>query len=269
MKYLCTTFCLSVLPFASLAEQQDLTEVETLPVQSQIVVSQDNSILEVQLNDKTKQTTDMSQEDEFAPTALSTWSASAFYLYNASTEKMLLVPSPGFEKGGFKANAQSASYTPEKFYDFETSASTNWTLGEDAKQNSKLLFLANASIKRRLVVAVPFLEVSQGLSFKKDYSQLSIGASSFIPTPWFFVLPKYTATYSNDNMNEFAYGVKENGWSSGWSVTALKPINKNWTFLAIYSAKKLEADLLAKSSQSESNQSFMMILSYQFNKKES
>ena len=205
--------------------------------------------------------------EEEAEVEMSPWSASAFYLYNATTEKMLLVPSPGYEMGGFKANAQSASYTPEKFYDFEAKASTNWTIGQDADKESKLLFMANASIKRRLVVAVPFIEVSKGLSFKSDYSQVSMGASTFIPTPWFFILPKYTATYSNANMNEFSYGVSEGGWSSGWGVTLLKPINKNWTFLAIYSAKKLEEDLRIKSDVDESNQSLMMILSYQFDKK--
>jgi len=197
----------------------------------------------------------------------SPWSASAFYLYNDATKKTLLVPSPGYEMGGFKVNAQSASFTSKKFYEFEAKASTNWSIGEDQNNESKLLFMANTSIKRRLVVAVPFIEISRGLSFKNDYSQINMGLSSFIPTPWFFILPKYTATYSNANMNQFAYGVKENGWSAGWSATLLKPINENWTFLAIYSAKKLEESLRINSAMHQSHQSLMMILSYQFNKK--
>jgi len=191
----------------------------------------------------------------------SPWSASLFYLYNVNTKKMLLVPTPGYEKGGFKANAQSASYTFNKVYDFESSVSTNWSIGQDDDANDKLIFKVNASIKRRVAIAVPFLQLSQGVSFNKSYSQISLGASSFVPTPWFFILPRYTATFNNSDMNQFEYGVEQSGWSTGWGVTALKPINENWTLLAIYNQKILEKKLR---TDDVSNKSLMMVLSYSF-----
>ena len=217
----------------------------------------DSSVITAPLNAPSVPDSPVVDEDiEMSP-----WSASLFYLYNFSNDKHLLVPTPGYEKGGFKANAQSASFKFNKVKGFESSLSTNWSIGQDINGEDKLIFKANASVRKRVVIAVPFVEVSKGVSFKTDYSQVSVGASSFIPTPWFYILPKYTATYSNADMNQFEYGINDAGWSAGWGVTLLKPINKNWTFLAIYSGKKVEESIQI---DDESKQSVMMILSYQF-----
>jgi len=240
--------------------ESDLTE-STNAEQPKIDIEESNPTnLDESIDSNENQPTKPKESEEIE---MSPWSASMFYLYNFNNNKQLIVPTPGYEKGGFKANAQSASYKFEKLKGFESQVSTNWSIGQNDNFEEKLIFKANASVKRRVVVAVPFVEVSQGISLKTNYSQVSVGASSFIPTPWFFILPKYTATYSNQEMNQFDHGVAKAGWASGWGVTLLKPINKNWTFLAIYSGKKLEEKLRV---DDESKQSLMMILSYQFDK---